>query len=84
MDVTKEKDILYDIEELTSKADGLVSAVSFLMDSESLLSDNRENEEKRQRVQNIVKTHDTCALLLWTLQDVLKEISAKINEGVQL
>ena len=79
-------DRLCTLSSLTEKARALTNAAAELMDADALVKPSymdSGNYDQKAKAWDVLRTHDTCGFLLFTLLDILERIDAEIN-GAEL
>ncbi len=79
-------DRLCELTDLTEKARHMTRAVAELMQADSLLSCDdlhTDNKQKQLELWDLLRTHDTCASLLFSLLDIFDRLDTEIDGAAQ-
>lgn len=80
--LTMTTDRLCTLSSLTEKARALTNAAAELMDADALVKPSYMDSgsyDQKAKAWDILRTHDTCGFLLFTLLDILERMDAEIN-----
>ena len=76
------EDRLSNITYLNQKARAIVKAAAELMQADALInpeSMNDQSTEKKLQIWDVLRTHDTCGYLLFSLMDICDSIDAELD-----
>lgn len=79
-------DRLCELTDLTEKARHMTRAAAELMQADSLISCNDlhdGDEQKQLKIWDLLRTHDTCASLLFSLLDIFDRLDTEIDGAEQ-